>query len=571
MHTAGQTLHSHVGAELVLLVEASRGQAYKLFINGQVVGVGPGRRVQQRQGVDAIDVLSAIRPGAANAVGIQGFHTSRYPSDFPRLLLLLDLTYADGSKQQLGTAPTDAWQVLGADGIFNPESSTGAWAGHSCTGAACSGMPQEDLVLDAYPWGWSLPGFDVGVSWSAAAAAPPFVLPFANRPARPVAVYSRRVANVSAVGGGYLLDFGRELQGGLNLSFPSGASVHDDRASRRVTLLLGEELSADGTPMVPMRTGNNFTSVWTLAPGGDAASHLGSPRAHEAMPNMGIMAHEYVEFRYALVLNAPAPILAEHAYAWVLRTPLSDVAADDYGDVPALQPAPSQPPMHRPAALATFTSDSAALQQVWGLVRHTLVACGGLDVNVDSNTRQRDFCATDAYITGLGQLALSSEPGVASMTTINGFMLDSNIWQGMTDFRAALLSLAHAHALYTADLSVVRARYEDIKKHSFVYFFDAALGLVRKPPAFMGSRDGCVCPQSWSPAGLPPGIYEAVHCTCTDLNDWPRQYQDGYQIGNVSSVANSCMRCAASHQEHSLDGAGCTHYAARSHSSVDAG
>ena len=48
------------------------------------------------------------------------------------------------------------------------------------------------------------------------------------------------------------------------------------------------------------------------------------------------------------------------------------------------------------------------------------------------------------YITGLGQLAIGSDYGVATMTAYNGFMIDSNIWQGMTDFRSALLSLAHA-------------------------------------------------------------------------------------------------------------------------------
>lgn len=37
--------------------------AYKLYINGVVVGMGPGRRVNQTQGVDAIDVTSVIRVG----------------------------------------------------------------------------------------------------------------------------------------------------------------------------------------------------------------------------------------------------------------------------------------------------------------------------------------------------------------------------------------------------------------------------------------------------------------------------------------------------------------------------
>ena len=54
---------------------------------------------------------------------------------------------------------------------------------------------------------------------------------------------------------------------------------------------------------------------------------------------------------------------------------------------------------------------------------------------------------------------------------------------------------------------------EDIKKHSFVYYFDPSLSLVNKVKAFMGSS-ACKCPESWSPAGLPAGVYEDLHCTC---------------------------------------------------------
>ena len=50
----------------------------------------------------------------------------------------------------------------------------------------------------------------------------------------------------------------------------------------RVTILLSEELNAAGEPLVPMRTGNNFTDVWVLGAG--------------AYP--GVMQHEYEEFRY---------------------------------------------------------------------------------------------------------------------------------------------------------------------------------------------------------------------------------------------------------------------------------
>ena len=97
------------------------------------------------------------------------------------------------------------------------------------------------------------------------------------------------------------------------------------------------------------------------------------------------------------------------------------------------------------------------------------------------------------------------------------------------------LALVLPRALHWC-FSLIRQRYEDAKKHSFVYFFDERLGLVNKPPAFMGSRN-CKCPESWAPAGTPAGVYDATGCTCTDLNDWPPQYQDGYKICNISTVA----------------------------------
>ena len=55
------------------------------------------------------------------------------------------------------------------------------------------------------------------------------------------------------------------------------------------------------------------------------------------------------------------------------------------------------------------------------------------------------------------------------------------------------MSLATEQALYTGDLSLVRQRYEDLKKHSFTYWFDKSVGLVVKPPALMGAA-GCKCP-----------------------------------------------------------------------------
>ena len=47
--------------------------------------------------------------------------------------------------------------------------------------------------------------------------------------------------------------------------------------------------------------------------------------------------------------------------------------------------------------LTTFSSSDASLDAVWALVRHSATA-GALDLNTDSNTRQRDLCTLDAWL-----------------------------------------------------------------------------------------------------------------------------------------------------------------------------
>ena len=44
-----------------------------------------------------------------------------------------------------------------------------------------------------------------------------------------------------------------------------------------------------------------------------------------------------------------------------------------------------------------FNSSSADLGSVWALVRHTINAAA-IDLNTDSNTRQRDLCTLDAWL-----------------------------------------------------------------------------------------------------------------------------------------------------------------------------
>jgi hypothetical protein len=406
----------------------------------------------------------------------------------------------------------------------------------------CVGKASCEVTINTHTFGEPCHRVHKKLAWdvqcktaAAAAAASPAELATAT-------IVGGSQPNTSTV----IIDFGLEFQGGVNITFTNVGS-----AGAQINVKLSEELLPESCASLscataiksPMRTTNTFEDTWTL----------------RAAPTQTVMQHEYMEFRYAQV-TGPAALIdgltLETAQAWVIRYPLSDEPADQYGDTPTLPPSSLRPPTQ----LARFSSGNRSLDSVWGLVRHTLVAVS-LDVNTDSNVRQRDLCHTDAYITGIGQLALSSDYGVSQMTAEDAFQLDSNIWSGTADFRAALVSLAYQQALYSGDLSLVRQRYRDMQMHSLAGllrptsadaraqqrpegFFDPRLGLVNKSAGVMG-KNGGICPRSWSPAGMPPGIYEALKCKATDLIDWPAGSRDGYDETSVGAVPNSYIALAA--------------------------
>lgn len=423
--------------------------AYKFFYNGMLAGVGPGRLVNGSQGVDAIDITRLTRAGV-NAIGFEGYYegsmASNNTSFMPRLWTVVVVTRKDGNRTQIGSSTS--WKALNGMTTFRPSGSSGGYS-----------VPHEFMDMREYPTGWSEPGFD-DQHWANAAEQSPFVLTLKTKFVRPIEVFRRKAVGIKDLASGsptfsgpaVLIDLGREIQGGVNLTLEAAED------GQHATVWLSEELLSNGVLKFPMRTGNHYVDTWTLRKG-----------------RQSVFQHEYMEFRWAMLANvssscaqgAPRPCLVE-AGAWVIRTPLSDQAADLYDDVPALPQSPLRPSN----VLASFESSNGPLDAVWNLSRYTLVAIS-LDVNTDFNARQRDLCHMDAFITSIGQLAISNNHAVVRVTGMDAFQVDSNIWQGTTDFRAALISLAWADALYSGDLALVQQRYEDMKKyHSFVHWFN---------------------------------------------------------------------------------------------------
>lgn len=173
----------------------------------------------------------------------------------------------------------------------------------------------------------------------------------------------------------YVVDYGQQMMGGVNLTFWNGSASY--AAGTRVTVQLGEELNPDGSVMVPGRQANDYNSTWTLAAGPADA---------------GITHHEFIQFRYAQIIGSPVPITTDNALAWGMLHPAGGTGVSPW-DLPCAAVTPNSVAFGNGAVapaspVAAFASDNAGLDAVFNLTAYTAVATS-LDINVDSQTRQR--------------------------------------------------------------------------------------------------------------------------------------------------------------------------------------
>ena len=273
--------------------------AYKLFVGGALAGMGPGRpgrcgpvcpvshspgtcSCAPEQLYDVLDVTDALSAAAGAGGGgeavlaLQCFHDAAHGPDAARVQLLVQATLDDGNVISVGTAPGAGagWLALDATAWMRPG---------CCTESAWFFGPSENWDARLEPVGWRLPSFAPSAAWAPPAAAGAFFAPLAPKPTLALATVEglAPAAVRSPAPGVTVLDFGRELQGGLAVALgaatPAGASL---------AIQLGEELQADGTVRFEMRTGNNYSGVVTTRAGAQVFE-----------------THEYLEFRYAQVVE----------------------------------------------------------------------------------------------------------------------------------------------------------------------------------------------------------------------------------------------------------------------------
>jgi len=257
--------------------------AYRLYVGGVSVGIGPGRGEaktaaytgggdKNHTGYDSIDIGASLKAlstleGGSLALGLQCYH----PTGDSNAMAMLEvhIEYSDGSKTVIGTDAS--WHAFDATDAFGPSGKEGRY-----------NAPQENIVASLMPTGWTEHDYkEESKEWSPVDPRSFPVPPYAK------STLALNLTNgiVPAVWeevspGIHFADFGTDMMGGIRLEVVA-------KTGTKFQVTLSEELVSNRTKelLYPMRTGNTYRSLWTAR--GGAVSVF----EH----------HEYMLFRYAEV------------------------------------------------------------------------------------------------------------------------------------------------------------------------------------------------------------------------------------------------------------------------------
>lgn len=384
---------------------------YKLYVNGQFIGLGPAPAYPFDYPYNAWDVGDRLVPGEPNCIGVhafyQGMHSLTFPSgdNLAGLVVQLEIEFADGCGAMIVT--DDQWRCV----------RTEAYESRQVLGYQTAFS--EHIDLRKLPVGWSEVGYD-DRSWvHPLVGEVPEHYTFSPQRTPPVSVRRRSPRQVVKKGDGhYFIDFGTELAG-------ETAFIVTGPAGHEVECRHGEELEAPGTVRYDMRCNCTYQEFCTLS----------------GRPNELLTFFDYKGFRYAEVLCWPEELTADRVWAHERHYPFDEDAS-------------------------AFGSSHPLLNDVWALCKNG-VRVGTLDTYLDCPTREKGGFLGDGFVTGLSHLTATGDgrvlrkflkdvantqrysPGLLSTAPnyVNGELAEySLLWPVLLEY----------YYLWTADLGFVK-------------------------------------------------------------------------------------------------------------------
>lgn len=464
---------------------------YKLWVNGVLASVGPGRgeaavrggdgrfRSQPYNTVDLTPFLP-VEGGpvvlALQAMQFGGFNpnTENFPfpcaadvqcngpsqiSQGPAVLMQVDLHTI---RRVTTTWATEAatWKVLNADAWLQPDVRPKVCYFPGCSAGSGSGRMEHTDARNE-PLGWRENSTFDDSSWSRAVAISTPSLSRSQlipRMAGAAVEVTAEIAPIrttsiaASVPQSFFVEWGQEFTGGLRLT------VTDGKAGQVVRLRTGELCS----PMVFNKTafggmGQNTSSQchtveqgwgwdfnWTLRNG---------PQIIEQ--------HQYMIFRYLTVewMGDAAPPIEWSVDAWAVNAPFE----------------PEE---------TFFSSSDHVLNRVWDLAANTLHR-GVLDTYTDSNARERRPYEADGFITAGNRMLLQNN-NVMWARHSHSWVFEFPTWP--VEWLMITPMLAYQDYWHTGSAELATSYFELLFNNTqYPFGFDHTLGLMNtsKP----GSRD----------------------------------------------------------------------------------
>lgn len=497
---------------------------YRMWLNGQFVGVGPTFPIHDEARYDGFDVTQLLRAGELNAIGVVA-----YTMDDRRFIAQLDVCYVDGSVDHFGTGARDAdsnahgmtWLSLANPVAVYPPSTS--------IGTQYFEAPAENVRGDACPQYLSNPETDEtdAERWLPVVVKPQFAQLLATptdklairymqptsllRVERPVkhddasdaavcdasdavsTAQSSAPAQILSV----IADFGSARMGGIRLALHPSEPID-------LTIRYGEVLNDDGSVKYQLSAGNVYEDHWHIVPNG------------KPLETWGLRVFRYVEISVAQPpavpssWDTPSPTGLDERAAAIEEILLS---ADGQSTVPALTAAalvyPSLDGTIDAPYPGSFQSSDPALNRVWQLSAHTIANLNG-NIYADSWTRERAAYEADAWIQQRAHLALDAAPSLGRYTI--DYLIANRTWP--TEWPMYLVLAVHESWMRTGSTAQIIDQYDRLLGLLPDQYLDAATGLLIKEPGESSHTDG-------------------------DLVDWPPSERDGFVFGQVNTVVNA--------------------------------
>lgn len=373
---------------------------FRVFLNGAAVAVGPFRSI--KDGIPVLhefDVTNYVTEGA-NAIAV----LSR--GEAKGFALSLQIVSEDGSVQEICT---DAgWKQLDANGVYRTVCWECPGIDQFAKGGQSPGEYPEHIDGLLYPQGWREAGFDDS-GWRDADLHGYVTEPYERAATPPYTIakcFSREVQKLGE--GNYLIDFGRAVFGGIELSSPAGGGI--------IELRLAEELQPNGHTRFQLRTENCFQEIWKFAPDSERLQHMGSRM-----------------FRYAEILGWRGSFDETCISALALSAPFRHEAS-------------------------SFSCSDEHLVQVWQLCKNT-IAHTTADIFTDCLTRERLSYEADAYVTMLTHFA--TEGSLATPKRTLAYLVNHPSWP--CEWQQFFIPLFHEYLMQSGDYDFVDEHYRFLR------------------------------------------------------------------------------------------------------------